>query len=192
MVGRRHSSDRYSILLRSLAALTLPTILLCIAAPRQAGAELIFTDPAKPSLTFTNMDPTRTATCFDVELVTPVGPGIGDDSDGGPPFSIAFGKGNHPGGGFNEIVYQGTGIAPGGTYTHSFPGWPEGTVFDVTFTYPPPPIPGVIRISNPGNYPTEGFTTAVPEPSGAAFLAAGVFIAIGCALRRKPTARQRG
>ncbi len=143
--------------------------------PRTASAGIIVvTSPGIDSFTFKNTDPARTAIDFDVTLKTLTGPGIGD-GNGGPPFPLAFIGLPKVDGGFGEIVYQGgPGIAPGGTYTHSFPGWPANTVFDVEFSFPTPPPEGFILITSEGHFPTEGATDPVPEPGGFSLLAVGV------------------
>jgi len=153
----------------------LITVLILIAAiPCTSSAVVITTNPGADSFVFTNLDPTRTATDFDVTLITVTGPGIGD-GNGGAPFPLAFIGLPKVDGGFGTIVYQGgPGIPPGGTYTHSFPGWPANTMFDVTFSYPPPPNPFVIRVDFQGDFPTEGSTDPVPEPP------IGILVAPAC------------
>ena len=147
---------------------------LVLLAPVASVAVVITVNPGMDSFVFTNIDPTRTATDFDVKLITVAGPGIGD-GDGGAPFPFAFIGLPAVDGGFGHIVYQGgPGIPPGGMYTHSFPGWPANTMFDVEFSFPPPPNPLAIRLVSQGHFPTEGSTNSTPEPSATILVAFGL------------------
>lgn len=158
--------------------------LLWGGAGQGKAAVVITIQPGIDSFDFLNLS-TRTATDFDITLVTITGPGIGD-GNGGPPFPFALIKGPKVDGGFQGIEYKGgPGIPPGGTYTHSFPNWPAGTRFVVDFTYPPPPIPGVMLLSA-GHFPTEGFTSAAPEPSTLAIFGIGSLGLLSYRWRRKP------
>jgi hypothetical protein len=154
-----------------------------IALPQIAGGIQITIGPAD-SFVFQNPDP-RTATDFDVKLLTLTGPGIDvNASSGGDPFPNALFGGPKVDGGWGSMTFKGgPGVPSGGTYSMSFEGWPEGTMFDVTFSYPPPPNP-LIKLLNFGNFPTDGYVYATPEPSSLALSAAGVFACIGIVRRR--------
>jgi hypothetical protein len=146
-----------------------PLALLLAAVNPGLGFGLEITvSPDHPSYSFVNLAGV-TAIDFEVKLVTLTGPGIDPEaSSGGPPFPTTFFSGPPVDGGWGGLSFVtaggGSGVGPSDDYTISFPGWPDGTIFDVSFTYPPPPIPG-IQLILVGDYPTEGVVLAAPEPS---------------------------
>ena len=127
------------------------------------------------TFTFQNRSNTETAIDFEVVLLSLTPPAIAGGF-GGAPFPMAHPEGAVAGGGFIRIIYDGgPGIAPGGLYTHSFPGWPAGTQFEVTFSYN---INGQRVLMDPFVVITlasaQGETTPTPEPATMLLLGTGL------------------
>jgi hypothetical protein len=156
-------------MLAKLARISAWALLAVVASPGLGFGFVITVSPDHPSYSFVNFT-NVTAIDFDVKLLTLTGPGIDPEaSSGGSPFPTTFFSGPPVGGGWGGVSFVtaggGSGVGPLEDYSISFPGWPDGTMFDVTFTYPPPPVPGIIELIQVGDYPTEGVILAVPEPS---------------------------
>ncbi len=135
-----------------------------VFATGAANAVIIMVDPMIASYNFQNPDPRRTATDFRVVLLSVPPPGISGGSFGGAPFPNPVFELPATGGGWLRAIYNGPpGIAPLGTYTHAFPGWPAGTKFEVLFSYPALLgddflDPNILDI---GTFRTEGVTSRV-------------------------------
>jgi len=129
------------------------------------------------------------ATDFHVSIVNGV---IGAGS-GGDPFPVTVIPENCQveGGGATCMDFLagpiGGGIAPGGTYTFSFIGFPDQTQFQVAFSarvgdevvfFPPTPV------GTPPIPPTTGSVTSVPEPSTMLLLGTGV-AGVVCEMRKR-------
>jgi len=106
----------------------------------QATSAIVTTGPGDNTICFVNGEELLTATDFKVVLLGVPPPAIGGGF-GGTEFPVASFEVDAAGGGFLRVVYQagagGTGVPAGEKYNHSFPGWPVGTQFRVSFSYSP-------------------------------------------------------
>jgi hypothetical protein len=146
--------------------------------------------PGVNTFVFVNAHPTATATDFRVVLASVPPPGIGNGS-GGTPFPVTTLQLPATGGGFLRVIYDGgPGIPAGGTYSHSFPGWPVGTSFNVTFSYL---IGGQIVLMDPtvrevNSSTGQGATSPSPEPTALLLLGTGL---MGFAMTARKRFRKR-
>ena len=146
--------------------------------------------PGVNTFVFQNVSDTLTATDFEVTVSTSFGLGI-ERGFGGAPFPVTTLQGPLVGGGFVRVVYDGgPGIPRGGTYTHSFPDWPVGTLFSVTFSS----IidgqrvlfdPRVLEVNRSAG---QGFTTPTPEPTTLFLLGTGV---VGVVIKTRKRFKRR-
>ena len=150
--------------------------------------------PGVHTFVFQNVQPTATATDFQVLVLSPsvaLGNGFG-----GTPFPVRSFQLPVASGGFLRFVYDGgPGIPAGGTYTHSFTDFQVGTVFSVTFSYL---IGGQIvfldpRVLGVNTSVGQGLTRAVPEPTTLLLLSTGLAgVAIKTRKRLKTWKRAQG
>lgn len=181
------------ILIRHVLLSAIAVFVLTEAA--HADPLVIVTGAGGNSFVFQNAHPTATATDFRVVLLSVPPPAIGGGT-GGAPFPVTTLQLPAAGGGFLRVIYDGgTGVAPGGMYTHSFPDWPVGTMFDVQFSYL---IGGQIVLMDPvlvqrGAFTTQGETTstAVPEPMTLFLLGTGL-AGVAAKVRGRRQARPGG
>jgi hypothetical protein len=170
-------------MLAKLALVLASPIVLVAATPGVGFADglQITVSAGYDSFTFVNTS-SQTAIDIQVTLVTTTGPGIdADASSGGEPFPDVYISGPPVDGGVGGLIFMvpggpptNAGIPPGGGYTISFPGWPDGTVFDVEFSYPPPLGQTGPVLALQGSYTTEGYVYATPEPASVLLMGAGL------------------
>lgn len=146
--------------------------------------------PGVNTFVFVNAHPTATATDFRVVLASVPPPAIGGGF-GGTPFPVTTLQLPAAGGGFLRVIYDGgPGIPAGGTYTHSFPNWPVGTMFNVSFSYI---IGGQIVLLDPivvtvNSSTGQGATNPIPEPTTMVLLGTGL---VGVAIKTRKRFKER-
>lgn len=159
----------------SLRQLLLAAVALFVFSEVGYADPLKITIPAPGVNTFVfQNDSTERALDFRVVLASlPPPPAIGGGT-GGTPFPDAHFELPATGGGFLRVIYDGgPGIAAGGMYTHSFPDWAVGAMFNVSFSYAGGVLrdPKVIEVNTSKG---EGQTTPTPEPTTLFLLSAGL------------------
>ena len=158
-------------------------------------ADALITIPAQGVNTFVfqNAHTTATATDFRITVLAVISdplPAIGGGF-GGAPFPMATFQNPANSGGFHRVVYDGgAGIPAGETYTHSFPDWPVGAVFGVSFSYL---IGGQVVFLDPkvlevNTSNGQGFTRPVPELTTLLLLGTGL---AGAAIKSRNRFKER-